>query len=166
MCHVSRVIRWKGFQMQMLVHVNETALLPLHYSTHKRNPHEEGRIQSSSVHSPSWPPHLFSEKCLIALIHSNSIGLPVFSGQTFHTKGADSLCTFHLFLMAGPSDTGPGASLPCALLSVIALSSSEGSHEGEAENLKVEATVPLSTFLCTEHPAVSSEANRDPKRLS
>lgn len=55
----------------------------------------------------------------------------MFSWQTFHPTGAPSLCTFHLFLMAGPSGTGPGD-----LLSVIALSSSEGSHEGESKNLK------------------------------
>lgn len=130
-------------------------------STWRRNPHQEGGILSTFT-LPLDFLRLFSENCLMAVIHSNRIRLPVFSGQTRHTKGADSWCAFHLFLMVGPSDTGPDASSSCTLLSVIALSSSEGSRDGEDKNLQVRARVPLST----EHPAVSSKANRDPKRPS
>lgn len=139
------------FQWNVCIQVSENELLPLRYSTHKQNPHEEEFCRQAFT-LPLDPFSFFSENCLIALIHSNRIGLHVFSGQTFHPTGATSLCTFHfLFLMAGPSGIGSGCS------------SSESSHEGDSKNLKLEATVSLNTLLCTEHPAVRSEANRDPK---
>lgn len=64
-------------------------------------------ILSTSVFSPARPPSrvsslLFSANCLIRLICSNRILHSVFSGQTFHSTGGASLCTFPLFLMAGP----------------------------------------------------------------
>lgn len=49
---------------------------------------------------------LFSANCLISLICSNRMRLSVFSGQTFHSTGGVSQCTFHLFLMADPSGIG------------------------------------------------------------
>lgn len=90
----------------------------------------------------------------------------MFSGQTFHTTGAISSCTFHFFLMAGPSGTGPGCSLSSALSSVIVLSSSEGSHDGEDKNLKSQGHSFIKHFSLHRASLLgddSSEANRDPE---
>lgn len=112
---------------------------------------------------PRWPSCLFSENCLITWILSNTIRLPVFSGQTLHSTGGISPCTFHLFLMAGPSGRGPCGYLASAI--------SEGSTDGESKHLKVKATISLSTFLFVESAIVcaqnilcghdSSKASRD-----
>lgn len=120
---------------------------------------------------PRWPSCLFSENCLITWILSNTIRLPVFSGQTLHSTGGISPCTFHLFLMAGPSGRGPCGYLASAISSDIAPSSSEGSQDCESKHLKVKATISLSTFLCVESANVraqnilcghdSSKASRD-----
>lgn len=120
---------------------------------------------------PRWPLRLFSENCLITWILSNRIRLPVLSGQTLHSTGGISPCTFHLFLMAGPSGTRPCGYLASAISSDIALSSSEGSQDGEGKHLKVKANDSLSTFLWVESAIVraqnilsghdSSKASRD-----
>lgn len=65
----------------------------------------------------------------------------VFSRQTFHSTGGTFQCTFHLFLMAGPSGSGVRSPLP------LALSSSEGSLDGEGKRLEVGVVLSLSTIL-------------------
>lgn len=111
---------------------------------HKLFPHED-KFSHRAFSLPRVL--LFSAKCLISLICSNTIRLSVFSGQTFHSTGGVSQCTFHLFLMAGPSGIGLTRPLPLAHWSVAALSSSEGSPDGEGKRLEVEVVLSLSTIL-------------------
>lgn len=145
-----------GVKMQMFVWINETKPLPSLRAAlqHAQAESTRGRILSPSIYSPSRPPGLFSENCLIALIHSNRITLSVFSGQTFHTTGAISSCTFHLFLMAGPYGTGPGGSLLPPLPPWFR-------WWGRYKNLRSRPCFKKSIFLCTKHPAISSKPNRD-----
>lgn len=110
-CHMSQIFNFihterfhffMQMQMQKKIQLDQrskASFFPLQH--HKSSP-----LMNEFCHrafpSPSCPPLLFSANCLISLICSNRILLSVFSGQTFHSTGGVSRCTFHLFLMAGP----------------------------------------------------------------
>lgn len=64
--------------------------------------------------SPPSPPLFSSAICLISLICSNRILISVFSLQTLHSTGGEFQCTFHLYLMAGPSGIPLMSPLPHA----------------------------------------------------
>lgn len=98
---------------------------------------------------------LFSANCLISLIRSNRIRLSVFSRQTLRSTGGVSQCTFHLFLMAGPSGFGLRSPLPLAH-SGLSLHSPplRLSPDGEGKQLEVEVILSLSMILLTADAAI------------
>lgn len=136
-------------EKSQLAHRNKAPIFP--------SQHHKMRINSVIEHFHSLvTSRLFSASCLISLIRSNRIRLSVFSGQTFHSTGGISRCTFHLFLMAGPSGIGLAGPLPPAHPSLSLRSPPPRSPPAVRVNgLRLEVVLSLSVILWLLKPASS-----------